>query len=196
MVHDSGIAPMLDRAAQRKADQNEHESFEDEHHDEPRRIGAKADVGGQYLMLVPPHRETRGYGRDDARHMHGFAGDIGGPAEEDRDQHDQHAILQALGEEYPACGNQGADDHAADCHEREALDRLAGVEHPAERCGDGEAEEDQAGGVVEQAFAFEEGFQSPRQVDAFQNRARRHRVGGRYNRAERETGGPGQVGKD
>ena len=147
-------------------------------------------------MLIPAHRETRGDGRDDARHMHGFAGDIGGPAEQDRDQHDEHAILEALGEEDPARGDQRADDHPADRDKGKALDRFAGVEHAAERRGDREAEEDEAGRVVEQAFAFEQGFEPARQMDALQHRARRHRVGRRYDRAEREARRPGQVGKD
>ncbi len=200
MVHDKrhrlDPADPLDRTAQRKADQDEDERFEHEHHDEPARIGAEADVGGQDLVLVPAHRETRGDGRDDARHMHGFAGDIGGPAQEDRDQHDEHAVLQALGEENPACGDQRADDHPADRDEGEALHGFAGMEHAAERRGDGEAEEDQARRVVEQALAFEQRFEPARQMNALQHRARRHRVGRRYDRAQCEAGGPGQVGQD
>ncbi len=147
-------------------------------------------------MLIPAHRQARGDGRDHARHMHGFGGEIGGPAQQDRDEHDEHAVLKALGEEYPARGDQCADDHPADRDKGKALDRFAGVEHPAQRRGDGEAEEDEAGGVVEQAFAFEQGFEPPRQMDAFQHRAGRHRVGRGDDCAEREAGGPGQLGKD
>ena len=62
------------------------------------------------------------------------------------------------------------------------------------RRGDREAVEDEGGGVVEQALAFQHGDDALGQAEVLQDGGRRDRVRRGDDGAERDRGGPGQVG--
>ena len=96
---------------------------------------------------------------------------------------------------HPGGRDRGADRDAAEGEHEEVADRLAGAERADQGRGDGEAEQDQAGGVVEQAFALQQRLQAAGQAHPLQHGAGRDRVGRRDDRAEREAGGKGE-GRD
>ena len=58
---------------------------------------------------------------------------------------------------------------------------------------DREAVEDQRGGIVGEAFAFQHQQEPARQPQPARDRERRDRVGRRYDRAEQEADRPGQA---
>jgi hypothetical protein len=66
------------------------------------------------------------------------------------------------------------------------------AERARQRGGDREAEQHEAGRIVQQALAFEQHHQPARQRDALEHRLRGDRVGRRHDRAEREARGPRQ----
>jgi hypothetical protein len=143
-------------------------------------------------MLIPAEDEPGGHGRDHAGDMHRFARQISDPAQRDVRQHDQHPVAQTARDENPGRTDREPDQHAPDRNHGEILYGIADMEDAAQRRDHREAEEDQSGRIVEQAFAFEQGRQAAWQGHALEHGARRNRVGRRNDRAERETGRPRQ----
>ncbi len=86
--------------------------------------------------------------------------------------------------------------HARHGEPREAAERRPGVEGAGEGGGHREAVEHEAGGVVHEAFAFEDGDGLARQRHPREHRLGRDGIRRRDDGAEREAGGPGQAGGD
>lgn len=147
-------------------------------------------------MLVPAEDDAGRHRRDDAGNVEQRTDDIGVPAEQAGGGDNQRVVAHPAHDGEPEIANGDADHQSAEREEQEAADRRARIEGAAESRRDGEAKQDEAGGVVEQALAFEQGLQPARQGDALEHRPGGDRVRRRDDRAEREAGRPGQSGHE
>ena len=143
-------------------------------------------------MLIPAADEAGGHGGDDAGDMEGFAQQIGRPGHQHGRGDHQIIVTQPPDQQHPDGADRAADHQPADGEQDEAFE--AGDRAEAAGCdgGDGEAEEDQAAGVVEQAFALQQDRQAAGEMDALQHGAGGNGVGRRDDGAQRGAGGPGQ----
>jgi hypothetical protein len=92
--------------------------------------------------------------------------------------------------------SDGAHREAADGQNEEALHRCGGAERAGHHRRNGEAKEHQTAGVVEQALAFQQDLQPPRQLHPLQHGTRGNGVGRRNDGAQRGAGRPRQCGKE
>ena len=101
-------------------------------------------------------------------------------------------------------GQRGAEQPSRDRAEHEAADKCRhefehGIRdarlHAARQHRDENAEQDDRGGVVEQAFAFEKTVQARRRAKLAKDRDDRRRIGRRDNRPEQQADGQRNAGK-
>ena len=144
-------------------------------------------------MLVPAEDDPGRHRGDHSGDVKRLAGQIGGPAEQGGGGDDQGLVGHPPHHRDPGGGDGDPDRGSAQSEQEEAADRRAGVESAAQGRRDGEAEQDEAGGVVEKAFALQQGPKPPRQRDPLEHGAGGDGVGRRDDRAEREAGRPGQL---
>ena len=148
------------------------------------------------LCCRDAHHHAAGDGTQHARHVQPVAHDVGDPGNEEARDDTQSRIAHAHQQHRHQPSKRQPQCDATEREPAETQDCAPRAERARERGGDREPVENQAGGVVDQAFPLEEQGDTRRQRDSLQNRFGRDRIGRRHDGAQGETRRPGQVGLD
>ncbi len=145
---------------------------------------------------MPPKHQPARHHRQHAGHLRPVGGHIGGPGGQQADDHRQIRIAQAAHDECHGKAERDTRRQPARRHRHKTDRGLRDTEHACQAGRHGKAEQHQAGGIIDQAFAFQQHGHSLRQPHILQHRLGGHGIRRRHDRAQRETCSPGQSGHD
>ena len=186
---------MADRhqhVAQLQAQQHEHQAVEEVGDHPPHLAGVAPPVHRQARDFLAAGPQPCDHDGQDAGHMQGLGGQIGGIGNEDRQQCLQHRIVdadddQVLAQPPPEPLDDDAHDHAAARQQDELCDHLGGRDMcAAAAAATASLKLDQPGGVVEQALGIDDVRDTVRQRQPGGGGHGGHRVGRCDDCAEHE----------
>jgi hypothetical protein len=180
-----------------QTDQDENQAIEDEGEQTPDGVGLEADAGREKTRTAPAEVKAGSYDGENSGRVEGFGGEVGGVRNEKADGDFDRAVVNLVFEPFDEAGDDQADGDAGSHEIGEASDRgqncgiLAVDDH-----GGGEFESEEAGGIVEEAFAFENVHDAFGKADAFRDGGGGDSVGSGNDGTEHEASAPVYAGEN
>jgi hypothetical protein len=174
-----------------KTEEDENKTFNGEGKRLPNGPSLDTDGGGEKFGALAAEIEATGYNREDSGGVSGFSGQVGSVRRENADDDFNGSVVDAPLEPFDYEAEKIADHEAGS-------DEIGEPQSASGECGrtavddhgDGEFEGEEACGVVDEAFAFEDVDNRLREADALGYRGGGDGIGGGDDSAECETETP------